>query len=44
MTIKGFPGATGLSYDVTSDGETVHELLLVMIKDGRHQVIQKVRG
>ena len=44
MTIKGFPGATGLSYDVTPDGETVHELLLVMIKDGKHQVIQKVRG
>ena len=44
MTIKGFQGATGLTYDVTPDGETVHELLLVMIKDGKHQVIQKVRG
>ncbi|NLA07383.1 MAG: ABC transporter substrate-binding protein [Firmicutes bacterium] len=44
MQIKGFDGATGLTYDVTPDGETVHELLLVMIENGRHKVIQKVRG
>lgn len=43
-TIKGFKGATGLTYDVAPNGETVHELLLVMIKDGKHVVIQKVRG
>jgi len=44
MQIKGYEGATGLAYDVTPDGETVHELLLVMIENGRHKVIQKVRG
>ena len=44
MQIKGMKGATGLAKDVTPDGETVHELLLVMIENGRHKVIQKVRG
>lgn len=44
FTIKDFNGATGLTYTVLPNGETISELLLVMIKDGKHVVIQKVRG
>lgn len=44
MTIKGFKGATGLTYDVAPNGETVQELLLVKINNGKHEVIQRVRG
>lgn len=42
--IKDFPGATGLSYSVAPNGETVEELLLIKIEEGfKHTVVSKVR-
>ena len=44
FTIKGFKGVTGLEYNVMPNGETVNELLLIEIQDGRHRVVQRVQG
>lgn len=44
FTIKGFRGATGLEYNVMPNGETINELILVEIVDGRHKVVQRVKG
>lgn len=44
FSIKNYNGASGLTYTVLPNGETINELLLVMIKDGKHVVIQKVSG
>lgn len=44
FTIKGFRGATGLEYNVAPNGETINELLLVEIIDGKHRVVQRVEG
>ncbi|MDP2858094.1 MAG: ABC transporter substrate-binding protein, partial [Bacillota bacterium] len=41
--IKGFGGASGLSYSVAPNGETVSELLLVQIKDGKHTVVGRIK-
>lgn len=43
-TIRGFRGATGLEYNVLDDGETVNELLLIEIIDGKHEVVKRVGG
>lgn len=44
FTIKGFKGVTGLEYNVMPDGETVNELILVEIVNGKHRVVQRVKG
>jgi len=44
FTIKGFRGATGLEYNVMPNGETINELILVEIVDGKHRVVQRVKG
>jgi len=41
--IKDLPGATGLAYTVQPNGETVSELLLVQLQDGKHNVVTKVK-
>lgn len=43
-TIQNFPGATGLTYSVQPNGETINELLLVEIQDGKHIVIDRIKG
>ncbi len=42
-SIKGYLGATGLGYTVQANGDTVTELLLVQIKDGKHTVVGRVK-
>lgn len=42
--IKGYNGATGLTYDVDKDGESVHELLLITYENMKHKVVAKVSG
>ncbi len=44
FTIKGFKGVTGLEYNVMPNGETINELLLVEIVDGKHRVVDRVQG
>ena len=44
FTIKGFKGVTGLEYNVMPNGETINELLLVEIVNGKHRVVQRVKG
>jgi branched-chain amino acid transport system substrate-binding protein len=42
--IKGYNGATGLTYDVDKNGESVHELLLITYENMKHKVVAKVSG
>ena len=43
--IKGYNGATGLTYDVDSKtGESVNELILIQYENMKHKVITKVSG
>jgi branched-chain amino acid transport system substrate-binding protein len=42
--IKGYRGATGLTYTVAPNGETVHELLLIQYENLQHRVVMKVAG
>lgn len=44
FTIRGFRGVTGLEYNVMPNGETVNELILVEIVNGKHRVVQRVKG
>jgi branched-chain amino acid transport system substrate-binding protein len=41
--LKNFAGSSGLSYSVAPNGETVSELLLVQMKDGKHTVVSRVK-
>lgn len=40
--IKGYDGATGLTYNVSPDGESVNELLLIQYENLKHKVVAKV--
>jgi branched-chain amino acid transport system substrate-binding protein len=42
--IKGYGGATGLTYSVAPNGESVHELILITYENMKHKVITKVSG
>ena len=43
--IKDFPGATGLKYQGSADGNMIHELLMVIYrKDGAQEVVATVKG
>ena len=42
--IKGYSGATGLTYNVSPNGESVHELILITYENMKHKVIMKVSG
>jgi len=42
--IKGYSGATGLTYDVDKNGESVNELILIEYENMKHKVIMKVSG
>jgi hypothetical protein len=42
--IKGYAGATGLTYSVSPNGETVHELILITYENMKHKVVMKVAG
>jgi branched-chain amino acid transport system substrate-binding protein len=42
--IQGYKGATGLTYNVQPNGETINELLLIEIQDGKHIVIDTIEG
>ncbi|MGI6038341.1 MAG: ABC transporter substrate-binding protein [Limnochordia bacterium] len=42
--IQGYPGATGLSYYLTPDGQALHELFVVEIQDAKPIVLEKVQG
>ncbi|NLL62214.1 MAG: ABC transporter substrate-binding protein [Candidatus Atribacteria bacterium] len=42
--IQGYKGATGLEYYVQPNGETINELLLIQIQDGKHQVVDTIKG
>lgn len=42
--IQGFEGATGLKYYIQPNGETIDELLLVETQNGKHIVIDKIKG
>jgi branched-chain amino acid transport system substrate-binding protein len=42
--IKGYNGATGLTYNVAPNGETVHELILITYENMKHKVVMKVSG
>jgi branched-chain amino acid transport system substrate-binding protein len=42
--IKGYPGATGLTYTVSPTGETIHELILITYANLQQKVVMKVSG
>jgi branched-chain amino acid transport system substrate-binding protein len=42
--IKGYAGATGLTYSVSPNGETVHELILITYENMKQKVVMKVAG
>jgi branched-chain amino acid transport system substrate-binding protein len=42
--VQGYEGATGLTYYVQPNGETINMLLLIEIQDGRHNVIDTIEG
>ena len=43
-TIKGYNGATGLTYNLAPNGESVHELILIQYENLKHKVVMKVSG
>ena len=42
--IKGYTGGTGLTYSVSSNGETIHELILITYEKLKQKVVMKVSG
>jgi branched-chain amino acid transport system substrate-binding protein len=42
--IKGYSGATGLTYNVAPNGESVHELILITYENMKHKVVATVSG
>jgi branched-chain amino acid transport system substrate-binding protein len=42
--LKDYRGATGLSYTLAPNGESVHELILIQYENMKHKVITRVAG